>query len=159
MAVTSHIRQTLDRCGRRIHEEFYPQKMTSWELMYYVLRANFDGHRSKYCEVPAPMPGEGKTEYLFGHFVVGLEDVGNQVEVEYQDNNLQKKTASADLVLGADGQSSLIRKKLLSEIERTYAGYVAWRGLLPESEVSKTLKSTFEDHFTFYHGPGIQILA
>ncbi len=62
-------------------------------------------------------------------------------------------------ILMTSRPSSTIRTLLQPDVERKYAGYVAWRGTLPENEASNLLKETFVDHFTFYHGPGIQILA
>jgi hypothetical protein len=43
--ITSYLRQTLDKAGKNIveQEERYQQKMDSWDLVYYVLRAEFDG--------------------------------------------------------------------------------------------------------------------
>lgn len=81
------------------------------------------------------------------------------VKVEFEDLEGKKDCAEADMVLAADGPSSTIRKLLTPEVERRYVGYVAWRGTVPEAEVNETLEKTFVDKFTFYHGPGIQILA
>jgi 2-polyprenyl-6-methoxyphenol hydroxylase-like FAD-dependent oxidoreductase len=39
----------------------------------------------------------------------------------------------ANIVIGADGASSTVRRLLLPEVDRTYAGYVAWRGTVKES--------------------------
>ncbi|KAK3168345.1 hypothetical protein OEA41_004792 [Lepraria neglecta] len=58
IAVTSNLRQYLDKEGRQVHEEGMAQKMTSWDLLYYLLRANFDGVKSDYCKVPESIEGE-----------------------------------------------------------------------------------------------------
>ena len=42
----------------------------------------------------------------------------------------------ADLVIGADGLRSTVRAELFPGLEPAYAGYVAWRGTLPESGLS-----------------------
>ena len=157
--ITSYVRQTLDRNGRKLHEERYPQKMVSWDLLYYLLRANFDGLESGYCEVPGKEEGDGQAVYEYGHTVVALREEGSGVEVVYQEKDGSRKTAIADMVVGADGASSTIRKTFLPEIQRKYAGYVAWRGTLEEADVPQDVKDTFVDHFTFHHGPGIQILS
>lgn len=56
--MTSNLCQYLDKEGRQIHEEGLAQKMTSWDLLYYLLRVNFDGVKSDYCKVPEPIEGE-----------------------------------------------------------------------------------------------------
>lgn len=43
-------------------------------------------------------------------------------------------------------------------VERKYAGYVAWRGTLLESKATQERKEIFANSFTFFHGPGTQIL-
>ena len=44
---------------------------------------------------------------------------------------------------------SFVRRQMLSELKPRYAGDVAWRGVVPESEVDRALLHTFDDHFTF----------
>ncbi|XMA12872.1 hypothetical protein WAI453_005663 [Rhynchosporium graminicola] len=134
--------------------------MVSWDLLYNVLRACFDGVKSQYCELPKKEEGEGEAKYLYARKVVGVKDFGEGIEVEYEVNGSDgKQKEVADLVLAADGPSSTIRKLLLPDVEREYAGYVAWRGTVPENEASGLMKETFVDNFTFFHAPGCQILA
>ena len=159
IAVTSKLRQYLDREGRQIHEESLAQRMTSWELLYYLLRANFDGVKSDYCEVPGPIDGEGKGTYEYGHLVNDVHDTGDKIEVEHQDREGNIEKTVADLVIGADGPSSTLRKILLPDVQRMYAGYVAWRGTVPEREASLVAQKAFVETFTFHHASGMQILA
>jgi 2-polyprenyl-6-methoxyphenol hydroxylase-like FAD-dependent oxidoreductase len=63
------------------------------------------------------------------------------------------------MVIGADGPSSTVRKILQPDVERTYAGYCALRGTIPENGVSVATKEAFSERFTFFHCPGVQILA
>lgn len=65
----------------------------------------------------------------------------------------------ADFVIGADGPSSTVRRILQPEVQRTYAGYCALRGTVPENEASPAAKEAFSERFTFFHDTGIQILA
>lgn len=159
IAVTSKLRQYLDREGRQIHEEGLAQKMTSWDLLYYLLRANFDGAESGYCKVPEPIEGEGQGIYEYGHLVKNVWDTGDKVEVEYEGRVGNSEKIIADLVVGADGPSSTLRKILLPDVQRKYAGYVAWRGTVREREASLAAQKAFVETFTFYHAPGTQILA
>jgi 2-polyprenyl-6-methoxyphenol hydroxylase-like FAD-dependent oxidoreductase len=135
-------------------------KTTSWDLMYYLLCANFDRTPSKYCEVPAPVSGEGSVPYDYGHTVKNILDKqGSKVEVQYENKDGVSSSSTADLVIAADGPSSTIRKIFLPNVEREYTGYVAWRGTIPENEASEAAKETFTENTTYYHTRGIQILA
>lgn len=164
-SITSYLRQTLDKTGKSIsdQEERYQQQMISWDLVYFVLRAEFDGVEDGYIDVHVPLSEdrEGDAEYQYGCAATGLKDLGDRVEVEFRNKDGEMQTISGDLILGGDGPSSSLRKILLPDVERTYAGYVAWRGTVPESEASQSLEQTFVDHFTFFHdhSRGIQILA
>ncbi len=128
-------------------------------MLYYALRACFDGVKSDYCAVPAKQKGDGETIYEYDRKVTNVKDVDGGVEVEYEDGEGKKSKQTADFVLAADGPSSTIRGLLLPDVERRYAGYVAWRGTVPENEASSLMKKTFTDRFMFYHSPGNQILA
>ena len=163
LVVMSHARQYLNRNGEVIHFEGRAQQMTSWDLLYYVLRAGFDGVESEYVAVPQRGEGEGKELYEYGCTVTGLKDVEDGVEVEYEEKTEDEKTElrreTADMLIACDGGSSTVRKILLPDVQRTYAGYVAWRGTVLESELSDKAAKTLAEKFTFYHAPALQILA
>lgn len=54
-----------------------------------------------------------------------------------------------DMLVGAGGSGSFVRQQLMPEVRPRYAGYVAWRGVVPESSASPNLIKTFVDCFTF----------
>lgn len=175
LSVSSFARQTLNKKGEVVDRDEREQKMVSWDLLYFVLRAAFDGLESEYCEVPERVSGDesraqsepaqgnvddrGRAEYLYGRKALKIRDVNEEVEVVFESKEDGEKTERAEMVIAADGPSSTIRKLLLPEIDRMFAGYVAWRGTVPEGGASQRLKDTFVDKFTFYHGPGTQILS
>ena len=122
MGIRSPVRHYLNRSGEEVHRQEYAQRMTSWDLMYYVLRANFDNVTSAYVQ-SADDPGDVKYEH--GCTVTGIEEQGEQMVVTYdsiRESGPQK--LSAPRIFAADGPSSTIRKLLLPGVERTYAGYV-----------------------------------
>ncbi|KAF2003125.1 FAD/NAD(P)-binding domain-containing protein [Amniculicola lignicola CBS 123094] len=159
LAVSSQCRQYLNKDGEIVHKEDMVQKMTSWDLVYYMLRANFDGVESKYCEIPVTREEDGKVQHLHGHKVTAVKDMGNKVEVAFERAYGEKGTLQADFVVAADGPSSTIRSILQPGVERTYSGYVALRGTVPEEDVSPHAREAFSERFTFFHAKGIQILA
>ena len=55
----------------------------------------------------------------------------------------------ADVLVAADGAQSLTRRHFLPDLSSTYAGYVAWRGTLDETDAPPDLVRFFDDAFTF----------
>ncbi|KAK1750126.1 hypothetical protein QBC47DRAFT_407354 [Echria macrotheca] len=163
VAVESKRRQYLDREGNVVHTVDMVQNMSSWDLTYHILRANYDGTPSPYCEVPSPDPHHGKATHHHDRTVtsVGLSADKSRVLVHWKSTSTPSLTGTleADRVVGADGPSSTIRSLFHPEVQRTYAGYCALRGTVLESAVSQSTHTTFAERFTFFHGPGVQILA
>ena len=148
----------LNRDGMSIDESDFAPAATSWDLLYYVLRANFDGLESAYCEAPTSSAKEGTGLYDYGHKVQDIRDLGEKVEVQYTDPNGLMKTTVADLVIVADGPSSTVRKLLLPDIERKYVGYIGWRGTFAEAEASPRALETFVEKVNYFHSAGVHIL-
>ncbi|KAI0973799.1 hypothetical protein F4678DRAFT_410499 [Xylaria arbuscula] len=164
LAVTSYARQYLDREGKIVHKEEMVQNMTSWDLTYYLLRANYDGVESPYCEVPDPVPGHGNAVHIHDRNVTDIkeessDDGSGSIRVFWETSKGDKGSVLADIVVGADGPSSTIRKLVQPDVQRKYAGYCALRGTLPEEEASEETRRTCCERFTFFHGPGVQILT
>lgn len=128
-------------------------------MAYSLLRANFDYTATNYCETPSPLPREGRAVHLHDRKVTGLETAEDQVRVSWETSKGEKRSLAADFVIGADGPGSTVRKILQPDVQRTYAGYCALRGTVPEGQVSSAAKEAFCERFTFFHTSGIQILA
>ena len=64
-----------------------------------------------------------------------------------------------DLLVGADGAGSTTRHQIFPKVLPTYAGYVAWRGLVNESEASSKLLALFSNNFTFFIGRKMHIMC
>lgn len=187
-AIKSDRRIYLDQQGNIVHTvdgEDGVNWMTSWDLVYYLLRANYDGLESEYCDVPpfasandsvnnntdgsdsAKALAHQKGRYLHGCTVLSVSDSSddkNHVVLRYSQLDAatgkeEEHTLTADLVIGADGPSSTIRSLFCPTVERTMTGYVALRGTIPEDQLSKQTSTTLSEHFTFFHGPGTQILT
>lgn len=78
--------------------------MVSWDLLYFVLRACFDGLETGYCDVPERLEGDGEVFYEYGRKVVALRDLGEQVEVESEMEGGEKEKDIVDFIVAADGQ-------------------------------------------------------
>jgi 2-polyprenyl-6-methoxyphenol hydroxylase-like FAD-dependent oxidoreductase len=114
--------QMMDRQGNIIFTGPLPQAATNWDTLYYRLRANFDGLRSTYCEVPNSRIGDGKAVYMDGSTVHSIQETKNRVRVSYRDLSGQTEGIEADLVIAADGPNSTIRQILLPDVKRDYVG-------------------------------------
>jgi 2-polyprenyl-6-methoxyphenol hydroxylase-like FAD-dependent oxidoreductase len=173
IAVESRERLYLDKEGGVIDRESWKQRMTSWDLLYYLARGGLDGTESEYVD-----RGEwehvrrrdevkeawGRAKYEYGREVLGVEEKGEIVEVKWKSTREgeadEEGTSVADFVICADGPSSKLKGMMVEGAStRVYAGYVAFRGTVPETELSESAKEVFVERFTFYHADGVQILA
>ncbi|KAG8169389.1 hypothetical protein KVR01_000134 [Diaporthe batatas] len=137
---------------RVINRPWY-HEMSNWGWLYNVLRANFDGLVSTAVPVsPEPIEGDGKVEYRSGQRVTGLSDDADKRRVTVQFTDVVtgvKDQLTADLVMGADGVHSVVRSLIGAEARKDYAGYIAWRGTVPERLVTKETIEYFSNRLNF----------
>lgn len=138
ISVLSKIRQYLGRDSKVTRQQIRYQLMTSWSSLYRQLREAFPDER-----------------YYKGNKLVSFEQDENQVIARFDDGWEQ----TCDLLVCADGASSTCRRQLLPDVVPDYAGYVAWRGVLDESEVSPEFASVFADKLIVFQAPQSQILC
>ena len=65
----------------------------------------------------------------------------------------------ADVLIGADGLRSTVRQLCAPAVAPLYAGYVAWRALLPESAIPPAIHRELYMDMTFCLPPGEQCLG
>jgi 2-polyprenyl-6-methoxyphenol hydroxylase-like FAD-dependent oxidoreductase len=65
----------------------------------------------------------------------------------------------ADLIVGADGFRSTVRDIEAPEIRARYSGYVAWRGVMDETELSPAFRAETFANFSFCFAPGSQFIG
>ncbi|KAI1777433.1 FAD/NAD(P)-binding domain-containing protein [Hypoxylon cercidicola] len=122
--------------------------LTSWDAFYYRLRSLCDGYISPYYPTaPSSAETDGSVTYKSRNQVLEItrlreQDSSLSVDVLNLDTGKTSKLR-ADYVIGADGPDSLIRAKYLPDVQRQYAGYVVWRGIVPEGEVSDPTRELF----------------
>lgn len=66
------------------------------------------------------------------------------------------KRVHGDVLIGADGVHSRIRRELFGEGRATFTGFMAWRGVVPIERVPQRLR---QQTFTIWIGPGKQIVT
>jgi 2,6-dihydroxypyridine 3-monooxygenase len=114
----------LRRDGSVQHEQRHRYRFSSWNTIYRALLPLLDAGR-----------------YLLGHEVVAFDQAGGGVGVTLADGS----RARADLLVCADGVSSAARARLFPDVAPSYAGYVAWRGTVPERSLSPATRKAFDD--------------
>ena len=110
------------------HEQRHRYRFSSWNTMYRSLLGLFDRDR-----------------YLLGREVVSFDSADDMVSVTLADGS----RVQADLLVCADGISSMARARLMPDVEPSYSGYVAWRGTLPESSLSPPARQALGDALTY----------
>jgi 2-polyprenyl-6-methoxyphenol hydroxylase-like FAD-dependent oxidoreductase len=132
LGVPSLDRIYLDRNDRVIQRSYMPQTQASWHMVYNAMRRHLPP------EVMRP-----------GHRFVKFEQDGTSVRAFFENGH----EAEADLLIAADGARSTVREQVIPGVRPTYAGYVAWRGLVPELELPETAASVLDRTFAFQQGP------
>jgi len=128
----------LDRNGRVYLEEKTQRVMSSWGRLYRSL-----------CD---PLPPES---YRLGASLVRIEQDAGRVTAAFADG----ARASGDLLVGADGLRSTVREQFLPDVQPHYAGYVAWRAMLEESEIPAAIHAQIFERYTFCLPEGEHLLA
>ncbi|MBS7706634.1 FAD binding domain-containing protein [Chelatococcus asaccharovorans] len=124
--------------GTLAGEHPLPQVLTSWGRLYSLLRE--------------ALP-EGR--YHYGRNLERLVLDGEGVTVHFSAG----EPLRAELLVGADGIFSTVRKQVLPEVMPSYVGYIAWRGLVDEVDLSRETRAALFDSFAFSLPPGEQMLG
>ncbi|WP_322048350.1 FAD binding domain-containing protein [Paraburkholderia sp. J67] len=138
IGVTVLDRITLDAHGSVVGSRPHKQTLTAWSKMFHVLRSALPDH----C-------------YRSGAIAENVENFTDHAEVLLADGS----RLHADLVVAADGFRSSIRQKLLPSVDLKYAGYIAWRGLVDERDISADTWNALFNKFGFCLPAGEQMLG
>ena len=138
LGIEVQTRRFFERDGRLGLEYPYRQTVTAWDRLYAMLRRAF----------PAAC-------YHHGKELVAVEERSDGVAARFADGSL----AEGDLLIGADGLRSTVRAQFLPGVTPIYAGYAAWRALVPEHAIAPALHAQVFDHMAFCLPPGEQMLG
>ena len=150
--VSASALQIVDSDFKLLELRQIPFNMTTWKLLYYRLRANFDGFSSEYVpNPPAKLDGDGKAVFDIGKRVTDVAFTDGAVKLKFEDLiNGGGGDVQADLVIAADGFRSTIRQLLVPSMSSTYSGYLTWRATILESRISEETLQAFRDRSTSY---------
>ena len=138
LGVAMSSRKILDQSGRVTVRFECPQVLTAWERVYRVLRDAFPAER-----------------YHRGQALKAFEQNEQEVIAQLGDGQMLR----ADVLIGADGLRSTVRQQCLPQITPLYAGYVAWRALLPEVAIPPAIHAELFMAMTFCLPAGEQCLG
>ncbi len=138
LGVAMTTRRILDKTGRTALTLECPQVLTAWERVYRLLRDAFPADR--YHRATGLSAFEQSGEGVVAHFGDG-------------------RTVTADVLIGADGLRSTVRQHCAPDVLPLYAGYVAWRTLLPEGAIPPAIHRELFMDMTFCLPPGEQCLG
>lgn len=140
LGVQSVYRSVFRPDGSIQSKHYAPQVQTSWSLIYTTLRTAF-----------------GDAHYHQGRTLQRVEqdrDAGT-VTAHFSDGSSE----AGDLLIGADGGNSSVRQQFWPEMQPRYAGYLAWRGLVPEDEMPLAARQGLHGDFGFANNAGSHILG
>ncbi|MDL2409748.1 FAD-dependent monooxygenase [Rhizobium calliandrae] len=139
VGVIARERIFLDRSGAVIERYGTPQTQISWDRLYQTFEE---------------LVADGV--YFLGRSVRSVFQDETRATLQFNDGGWE----TADLLVGADGVGSVVRESVLGQpAPSTYAGYIAWRGLFPETELPPAAAEVLLDRFAFYSMPRSHILG
>lgn len=100
-----------------------------------------------------------KTKYRHHCTVRDLVDKGSTVEIQFDNESDAAESLEADLVVGADGISSTVRRLLVPDVKRSYVGYVILRGTVPSSELPDDVREAHREVAYFCFNKNSQIIS
>ena len=126
LGTTAKSRVSLDINGKIINSYDYPQVYTSWQYLFSILREQISND-----------------DYFMGDDCIKIEQNEDKA-IAFFENGKKKET---DLIIVANGIKSELRTYVDNKAYPQYAGYVGWRGVVNEEEISKNSLETLSNYF------------
>jgi 2-polyprenyl-6-methoxyphenol hydroxylase-like FAD-dependent oxidoreductase len=123
--ITVACRRVLDKDGTEIYVHPNERLMSSWARFYRPLKDH--------------LPADA---YHFGKTLQRFEQDASGVTAYFQDGT----SARGDLLIACDGSRSTVRTQLLPELQLSYASYIAWRGVVEETDMPARLRDALAEH-------------
>jgi 2,6-dihydroxypyridine 3-monooxygenase len=128
----------LTRQGDVLLEESIVYRFTSYATLYAALVDFFEQER-----------------YHLGKDLVAFDQEADEVTARFADGGAER----VDLLVGADGIRSTVRSLLFPDLRPAYAGYVGWRGTLPEERLPARPRRELRDVLTYHVGDRTHVLS
>src|SRR5664279_992379 len=131
-------RKIIDAQGRLTEQFACTQVLTAWERVFRLLRDALPPER-----------------YHRGKGLAKVTQTATSVFAHFSDG----ETIGADILVGADGIRSTVRQQYLPAVTPQYAGYTAWRALIPEDAIPPDTHRDLFEFMSFGLPPGEQFLG
>jgi 2,6-dihydroxypyridine 3-monooxygenase len=118
----------LGPCGETVHERDHRYRFSSWNTIYRALLGYLPAER-----------------YRLGQEVTGFAWDADGVTFELGAG----ERGRAALLVAADGIGSPTRAALMPEVAPRYSGYVAWRGTMPEADLTSGTFAALRNAITY----------
>lgn len=138
ISVPSRTLRYINSDGTVAYEEQVNYRLTAWNTLYRALRACLEPDR-----------------YHLGQTMRGFEQAKERVLVRFASGQEEE----CDLLVCADGVASTARGLLFPDVKPLYAGYVGWRGTVPESCLMPATVNDLGASITYHLTPNSHILA
>ena len=126
LGTTAKSRVSLDINGEIINSYDYPQVYTSWQYLFSILREKISNN-----------------DYFMGDECIKINQNDDKA-IAFFKNGKKKET---DLIIVANGIKSELRTYVDNKAHPQYAGYVGWRGVVNEENISKKSLETLSNYF------------
>ena len=126
LGTTAKSRVSLDINGKIINSYYNPKVYTSWQYLFSILREQISNEN-----------------YFMGDDCIKIEQNEDKA-IAFFENGKKKET---DLIIVANGIKSELRTYVDNRAYPQYAGYVGWRGVVNEEEISKNSLETLSNYF------------
>jgi len=137
ISVPTHRRRWIDRDGIVTRDEPEMLPFSSWDAVYRSL-----------CET---LP-RGRIHY--GRTVTGFDQDADGVDVHVDDERIR-----ADVLIAADGSGSNLRARIFPGYTPSFAGYLAWRGIVDEADFDAAAIESLIENMTLHKAPGELFMA
>jgi 2,6-dihydroxypyridine 3-monooxygenase len=115
-------------------------------------RHHFTGYNTLYGTL---LRAFGREQYHLASEATAIRQSDDGVEIEFASG----ERVTADLLVGADGVSSFVRRAMVPDVQPRYGGYVAWRGVVDEKDLTPETFAALDDSLTYYFRPGTHALT
>jgi salicylate hydroxylase len=132
-----------DDAGSIVRAEMGARYRAAFGAPYYGI------HRAPLLELLAD--AVGSEQIVLGHRCVGVEQGSDRVELRFEGGD----RAAADVVVGADGVHSVVRRAIGADRPPVFSGTVGYRGLVPRGDLPSLPDAMA---LQFWPGPGRHLL-